>query len=45
MNLCDIDVIRAVLAKHGFHFSKDELRDRMEARIGLPVINVREDAR
>ena len=22
MNLCDIDVIRAVLAKHGFHFSK-----------------------
>ena len=30
---------------YGFHFSKDELRDRMEARIGLPVINVREDAR
>ena len=22
MNLCDIDVIRAVLARHGFHFSK-----------------------
>lgn len=22
MNLCDIDVIRTVLAKHGFHFSK-----------------------
>ena len=22
MNLCDMDVIRAVLAKHGFRFSK-----------------------
>ena len=29
---------------YGFHFSKDELMARMEARIGLPVINVREDA-
>lgn len=29
---------------YGFHFSKDELMDRMEARVGLPVINVREEA-
>lgn len=29
---------------YGFHFSKDELMTRMQARTGLPVINVREDA-
>ncbi len=28
---------------YGFHFSKDELMARMEARVGLPVINVMED--
>ncbi len=28
---------------YGFHFSKDELMSRMEARVGLPVINVMED--
>ena len=30
---------------YGFHFSKDELMERMEARVGLPVINVMEDAK
>jgi MFS family permease len=30
---------------YGFHFSKEELMSRMEARVGLPVINVMEDAK
>ena len=30
---------------YGFHFSKDELMERMEARVGLPVINVMEDVK
>lgn len=29
---------------YGFHFSKDELKAGMEARIALPVIDVQEDA-
>ena len=29
---------------YGFHFAKDELMDRMSARVGLPVLNVQEDA-
>lgn len=29
---------------YGYHFNKDELMARMEARVGLPVINAREDA-
>lgn len=30
---------------YGFHFSKEELMARMEARVGLPVIDVMEDAK
>ena len=30
---------------YGFHFSKEELMSRMEAKVGLPVINVMEDAK
>ena len=30
---------------YGIHFSKEELMSRMEARVGLPVINVMEDAK
>jgi hypothetical protein len=29
---------------YGFHFPKEELMARMEARVGLPVINVMEGA-
>ena len=29
---------------YGFHFPKEELMARMEARVGLPVINVMEEA-
>ena len=44
IDVCNIQVMKPLLAEHGFHFSKEELMSRMEARVGLPVINVMEDA-
>ena len=50
VNLQVLDTVNLVavtvnpFSAYGFHFSKEELMARMEARVGLPVINVMEDA-
>ena len=50
VNLQVLDTVNLVavtvnpFSAYGFHFSKEELMSRMEARVGLPVINVMEDA-